>query len=291
MKIGYYPGCSLHSTGIEYDLSTRKVCESLGVELIEVKDWVCCGSSPAHQCDELMSIALPAKNFALAAQTSDVKELCAPCASCYSRLKMAQNRMADEDMKRDVEHVIGAKFPDDIDVLHILDVITRKVGVEKLAEKVVRKLEGFNVACYYGCLITRPPKITQCQDFENPMDMESVIEALGAQTIDWNLKTFCCGASFALTQTEVVLDLTRKILADAQAAGANAIAVGCPLCHANLDGRQTQINEKFGTDFNIPIFYFTELMGIALGLTAEELGLAKHLTEVEDFLKERKLIV
>jgi heterodisulfide reductase subunit B len=205
-------------------------------------------------------------------------------------LKVAQERLKDADMRKDVEHVLAAEVPDDINVLHILDVVMEKVGLDVVAEKVVKNLGGIKVACYYGCLMTRPPKVTGKRDFENPTDMESVMAALGAEPVDWNLKTFCCGASFALTQTDVVLELTKKLLADAKAVDADVIAVGCPLCHANLDGRQPQINEKFNTDFNVPIMYFTELMGLAFGIKPKELGLFKHLTEVDDFLKERALI-
>lgn len=290
MKIAYYPGCSLHSTGIEYDISTRKVCGSMGIELVELKDWICCGSSPAHQCDELISVALPAKNLALTARTDNLKEVCVPCASCYSRLKFTQSKMANEDLKKNVEQVIDAEYPEDIRVLHILDVIVEKAGIDAIKEKVVKSLNGTKIACYYGCLMTRPPKITGKGQFENPTDMDSVMEALGAEPVDWNMKTFCCGASFALTETEVVLELTRRILDDAVSAGAQAISVGCPLCHANLDGRQEQINKKFGTNFNIPIFYFTELIGLAFGIEVKELGIHRHLTEVEEFLKERALV-
>jgi len=290
MKIAYYPGCSLHSTGIEYDISTKKVCEVLGIELVELNDWICCGSSPAHQVDELMSVALPAKNLALTAETENLKELCAPCASCYSRLKATQHRVKDPQMKKDVEHVIGTKVPEDIDVLHILDVIVDKAGVEAVRQKVVRDMSGIKVACYYGCLMTRPPVITGKQRYENPTNMEDVIEAVGAEPVDWNMKTFCCGAAMALTQTHVVLELTRKILADAESVGADVICVGCPLCHANLDGRQEQINEKFDVNFKTPIFYFTEFLGLAMGIEPKELGLAKHITEVDDFLKQRALI-
>lgn len=279
----------MHSTGIEYDISTRKVCGAMGIELAEVKDWICCGATPAHQCDELMSVALPAKNLVLAQNTDNLKEVCVPCASCYSRLKFAKARMTDENMKKDIEHIIGSEYPQDINVLHVLDVIVEKAGIDTIKEKVVKNLGGIRVACYYGCLMTIPPKVTGKQQFENPTDMESVMEALGAESIDWNMKTFCCGASFALTQTDVVLELTRKVLADADSAGAQAISVGCPLCHANLDGRQQQINEKFNTNFKIPIFYFTELMGLALGIEAKDLGIFRHLTEVKDFLKERAL--
>ena len=289
MKLAYYPGCSLHSTGVEYDLSTRKVCEALGVELAEVTDWLCCGSSPAHQCDELMSLVLPAKNLALAA-SDGATDVCAPCASCYSRLKVAQQKLEDEEARKEVEHVMEDKYPQDINVLHILDVVIDKIGIEAVREKVVKPLGGLKVACYYGCLMTRPPKVTGKDDCENPMGMDEVLGAVGAECLDWNMKTFCCGASFALAKTEVVLELTKKILADAESVGANAIAVGCPLCHANLDMRQKQINKKFGTSFNTPIFYFTELMGLAFGIEAKHLGLDRHLTGVNEFLKERELV-
>lgn len=289
MKIGYYPGCSLHSTALEYDLSTRKVCEILGIELQEITDWICCGSSPAHQCDALMSVALPAKNFSLA-EKDGLKDICAPCASCYSRLKDARIKLEDEQVRKDVEEVLAETVPGNIEVLHALDVFTGKCSYDDIAKKVVKELEGLKVACYYGCLMTRPPKVTGKTDFENPTEMEELIENLGAETVDWNLKTFCCGASFALTNLDIVLELTKKILDDARNCGANAIAVGCPLCHANLDGRQIQINEKFGTDFDIPIFYFTQLMGIAFGAASQELALAKHITEVEVFLQERSLL-
>lgn len=290
MKIAYYPGCSLHSTGIEYDISTRQVCNLLGIELIEIKDWICCGASPAHQCDELMSIVLPAKNLALAQQIDDINEVCAPCASCYSRLKFAQARLTDDKLKENVEQIIGSEYPKDIKVLHTLDMIIEKVGIDAVKEKVNKSLGDLKVACYYGCLMTRPPKVTGKNNFENPENMELLMEALGAETIDWNLKTFCCGASFALTQTDMVLEFVRKILTDAESAGADVISVGCPLCHANLDGRQQQINKKFDTNFKIPIFYFTELMGLAMQIKPKDLGLFRHLTEVEDFLKERALV-
>lgn len=290
MKIAYYPGCSLHSTGIEYDLSTRKVCDALGVELAEIKDWICCGSTPAHECNELMSLALPAKNLVLAGRTDEVKQVCAPCASCYSRLKFAQARLKDEKIRKEIEMIIDGILPENIEVLNGLDVLTEKVGLEAVAARVSRPLTGIKAVCYYGCLLTRPPEITGKQDFENPCDMERVLEAIGAGTLDWNMKTFCCGAGFALTEVDVVLELTRKILTDAESVGADIIAVACPLCHANLDGRQEQINRKFGTAFNMPIFYFTELVGLAFGIEAKELGINRHLTEVEDFVRERILI-
>jgi heterodisulfide reductase subunit B len=205
-------------------------------------------------------------------------------------LKVTQEKIETGDLRKDVEEVIGSECPQEVKVLHILDVIVEKIGVDSIRERVLKSLNGLKVACYYGCLITRPPKVTGREQFENPTDMESVVEVLGARPVDWNMKTFCCGAGFALTQTDVALELMRKILADADSVGAEVISVGCPLCHVNLDSRQQKINEKFGTNFNIPVFYFTELMGLAFGIKAKELGVFKHLTKVKDFLEERALV-
>lgn len=290
MKIGYYPGCSLHSTGIEYGLSTARVAEALGIELEEVRNWVCCGSSPAHQCDETLALALPALNLAVLKSENGLDELCVPCASCYSRMKFAQARLADEATRKRIERIIERPWPEGVRVLHALDMMVQRVGLDAIRARATRPLRGLRIACYYGCLITRPPKITGQANPENPLAMESILDAIGAQPVDWNLKTYCCGAAFALTDTNVVLELTRRILEDAAAAGAEAVAVGCPLCHSNLDTRQEAINERFGTDFRTPIFYFTELMGIAFGLDARELGIPRHLTDAEGFLRERKLL-
>lgn len=287
MKLGYYPGCSLHSTGIEYDMSTRETAKRLGIELEEIEGWVCCGSSPAHSRDEAMSVALPAKNMTLLKEENGLTEVCVPCASCYSRLKAAQVRLKDPRQRAEVEEIIGGRCPDGINVMHMLDAVIQKVGVENVRARVVRSLAGLKVACYYGCLMTRPPKVTGKKDYENPVEMEALLEAAGAKPVDWNGKTWCCGASFALTDTDVVLSMTRRLLADAVAAGAEAVAVGCPLCHSNLDARQEQINAKFDTDFRIPVFYFTELLGLALGAAPKVLGLDKHITEVDEFLERR----
>ncbi|OVE76748.1 hypothetical protein BVX97_00415 [bacterium E08(2017)] len=170
--------------------------------------------------------------------------------------------------------------------MHALDLVIKKVGLKEVSKKISSSLNGMKVVCYYGCLMTRPPKATGKKDYENPMDMEDLMETLGAVPLDWNMKTFCCGASAALTQTEVVLDLTRQILDDARDSGAQALVVGCPLCHANTDGRQKEINARHNTNFEIPVFYFTELLGLCLGLSPEELGIDKHLTNALDLIKK-----
>lgn len=285
MKVSYYPGCSLHSTAPEYDISVRKVFKVLGVDLVEIKDWVCCGSTPAHQVDELMAVALPVKNMMIAAETEGLKEFCVPCSECYSRMKIAQLEMEDDRVRNKVEKITGGQYKDDFNVMHALDMLVAKVGIDHVRQKIIKPLKGLKVVCYYGCLMTRPPRATGKESTcEFPQDMEDLLAAAGADPLDWNMRTFCCGASTALTQPELVHDLTNKILVDAEAVGAEVIAVGCPLCHANLDGRQAEINVKYGTDHRIPVLYFTELLGLALGMLGKELGLSQHLTDTASLL-------
>ncbi len=290
MKISYYPGCSLHSTGIEYDISTKRVCEALGVELLEIKDWVCCGSTPAHQSDEIMSIALPMKNIALMKKHHDLNEICVPCASCYSRLKFALERMKDKDVRKKIDKIINYKSSDNVRIIHVLELLKDKIGLDFIQKKVKKNLNGLKIVAYYGCLLTRPPEITGEEKFENPSQMEELAEILGAEGLDWNMKTYCCGAGAVLTKIDIMLELTQKILSDAAAVGAEAIVVACPLCHSNLDTRQDQINKKFKTRFNIPVFYITELIGLALDIKPKELGIFKHLTDTKKILKKRRII-
>ncbi|MCK4908562.1 MAG: CoB--CoM heterodisulfide reductase iron-sulfur subunit B family protein [Planctomycetes bacterium] len=279
MKYAYYPGCSLHSTGAEFDVSFKAVSGKLGIELEEVPGWVCCGTSPAHASSHLLATALPIKNLALA-EYAQAKEVAVPCAACYSRFKSALYDIdQDEKLKEDVKEVIGSSFQGKVKVLHPLEIFAG-LPVAELKDKVKEKPVNTKVVCYYGCLLTRPPKVMQFDNVEYPMTMDQVLENVGYEVLDWSYKTDCCGATFALTETDAVLRLCEKILKDAQEVGANAIAVACPLCHANLDTRQSDINAKYNTQYNIPIYYFTQLMGLAFGFTPKELGVNKHLTEV-----------
>ncbi len=290
MKVSYYPGCSLHSTGIEYNISTQKICKTLGIDLIEIENWICCGSSPTHQSDEILSIALPIKNIANSKKNNNINEICVPCASCYSRLKFAQEKIKDIEIQNKVEYIIDSKDYHNVTVSHLLDVIIKKIGLDKIKTKVKKLLSKFKVASYYGCLLTRPPKITEKVKYENPDDMESILGVLGVENIDWNMKTYCCGASFALIQPDVMLELTKRILEDAVSAGANAISVACPLCHFNLDSRQKKINKKYNTNFNIPIFYFSQLMGLSFGISPNRLGVFRHITKVKEYLFNKELL-
>jgi heterodisulfide reductase subunit B len=276
MKYQYYPGCSLHSTGSEYNASLKKVCQVLGIELIEVKDWICCGTSPAHSSSKLLSVALPMKNLTLVKEAG-YTEVVVPCAACFSRFKFATYEVANHPkIKADVAEAIGSTPPLDVKTTHPLEVFAN-MDEKKILSAVKKPMSVFKVACYYGCLLTRPPKITQFDECEYPMTMDRVLNAVGIETVDWSYKTDCCGGAFALTKTEAVIQLTHDILENAKQVGANAIAVACPLCHANLDTRQEEIEQKYNTLYKMPIYYFTQLMGLAFGIAPHELELHKHL--------------
>lgn len=277
MKYAYFPGCSLHSTAKEYDLSTKAVADTLGIELIEIPDWICCGATPAHITMHLLSLALPVKNL-IQARKMDSYEVVTCCAACFSRLKIANHFMANDLGHRErVSEIVGEPYKGEVKVRHFLDVLINVYGLKNLSQRVIKKLDKLRVACYYGCLLTRPPEITQLDDLEEPHLMDDLMEVLGVGVVNWPYKTECCGASFSLTKTEIVLKLSCDILQMAQDEGAQVIVVACPLCQSNLDLRQSMINKRFAKNFNIPILYFTQLVGLALGLDPRKLGLNKHI--------------
>jgi heterodisulfide reductase subunit B len=284
MKYAYYPGCSLHSTGAEFDISMKKVCELLGIELREIPGWICCGTTAAHSCSRLLSLALPLANLALV-EKMGMEEVVAPCASCFARLKAGHQETAeDPELRARVNQLLDEPYRGTVKTVHPLAIFARDEGLAMLRKAVQRDLSHLRVACYYGCLLTRPPKIKQFDQHEYPMTMDRVLRAAGMQTVDWDAKTMCCGAAFALTDTDVVYKLTGEILDEARAVGANAVGVACPLCHANLDTRQREIEAKFAKEFKIPIFYFTQLVGLAMGCTPGDLGVTKHLVSADDLI-------
>ena len=279
-KYAYYPGCSLHSTAAEYDISFRAVCEKLDIELQEIGGWICCGTSPAHSTSQLLSLALPLENLRLAGADGFGKVV-APCAACFSRLKHAQHETAaDPELGKQLTQVIDAPLPQGVSVVHPLEIF----DTSEIGRAVTTTLPGMKVVCYYGCLLTRPPKVMQFDECEYPMSMDHLLRALGITTLDWSYKTDCCGGAFALTETDVVLKLTHDILEDAKAVGANAIAAACPLCHANLDTRQAEVEQQYEASYSIPVFYFTQLMGLALGILPDRLGIQRHFVSADELL-------
>jgi heterodisulfide reductase subunit B len=285
-SIAYYPGCSLHSTGKEYDISTRAVCETIGLKLIEPKGWVCCGSSAAHKSDPELAAKLPMENLALIEQ-SGFSEVTMPCAACFHRHRSAQYEMRhDEQHKAEVDAELGYTYQDTVDVSTLSTAILNHVGPDDVADKVKRPLEGLRVVCYYGCLLTRPPEITGAEHPDNPTDIDQLMEALGAEVVDWSYKTSCCGAAHTLTQPEIVIDLSGGLVNHAREAGADAIVVACPLCHANLDARQFQMD----IEGPMPVLYFTQLMALAMGLSAKDAAFEKNVTDPRPLLRDKGLL-
>lgn len=291
MVYGYYPGCSSHGTALELDISTKKVCAKLGLTLEEVIDWNCCGASPAHATSEELSLALPFRNLALA-EKQGLKSIMSTCSACYNRLKMVDETVRKNQETSDrICEIVGEPYNKTLKVIHFLDLLSKEFGVEKIKESVIKPLSDVKAVSYYGCLLTRPPEFVSVDpDPENPTIMEGIVEALGAESPDWSHKTECCGASLALSRTDVVVRLSGEILKSARFADADCIIVACPLCYANLDMRQTQIASRHGVDYNLPILFISELVGIALGIGYEELGIDKHMVSATDLLKKKGLI-
>ena len=284
--VAYYPGCSLHSTGKEYDISTRAVCETIGLKLIEPKGWVCCGSSAAHKSDPEVASKLPMENLALIEQ-SGFSEVTMPCAACFHRHRSAQYEMRhDGQHKAEVDAEIGYDYQDTVDVSTLSTAILNHVGPDDVAAKVKKPLDGLRVVCYYGCLLTRPPEITGAEHPDNPTDIDELMEALGAEVVDWSYKTSCCGAAHTLTKPEIVVDLSGGLVNYAREAGADAMVVACPLCHANLDARQFQMD----IEGPMPVLYFTQLMALAMGLPAKDSAFDKNVTDPRPLLREKGLL-
>ncbi len=280
-KYAYYPGCSLHSTGSEFDISFRAVCEKLGMDIKEIEGWICCGTSPAHSSSRLLSLALPYENLCLA-EKMGLTDVVAPCASCFARLKTAMYEAnEDAEIAGQISEALEKPLPKSMNVLNPIEIFCNQQG---LAEAVTKQLPELKVVCYYGCLLTRPSKVMQFDECEYPMAMDELLRSMGIETLDWSYKTECCGGALAMTRTDVVLKLTHDILEEAKAVGANAIAVSCPLCHVNLDTRQTEVEQEYGVQYGLPIFYFTQLMGLAMGIAGDKLGLQKHFVSTDGLL-------
>lgn len=285
MKYAYYPGCSLDATGIEFGESNKLVAKKLGMEMVEIPDWNCCGASAAHLTDHMLSLALPARNLALA-EKAGLGTVAVPCAACFIRSKAAAEAVKNSpEMKEKINNIIEMDYQAKNEVISFLDVLGKRVGLEKIKAQVTKPLNGLKVASYYGCLLVRPLKIAQSDDNENPLVMDHIMEAIGAEPVDWSFKTECCGASHVVTKPDVGRDMIYEILRNAQLNGAEAIATACPLCMLNLDMRQKQINPKKGTKY-IPIYYFTELMALSFGCSAKEVGLSKHFVPAESQMQE-----
>lgn len=291
MRYAFYPGCALESSAAEYKESTLLVARSLGLELEEIPEWVCCGSTPAHMCDELLGLALPTYNLLLARKMGTDGVL-VTCASCYSRLRAANHFARGDAAKREqIAEAIGETYDGGVPVYHLLELVATMIEEAGFEGKIERRLSGLKVASYYGCLLVRPPEITGFDDPEDPQSLDRMVEATGAEPVQWRFKVECCGAALAFPQVDIVRKLSGEILQDAVDSGADLIVVACPLCQSNLDLRQRKIEKYLGVDLEVPVVYFTQLLGLAFGYSARELGLGKHMIDPVPVLKRRGVAV
>ena len=273
MKYAFFPGCSLESTAWDFDKSARAVCAALNIELVDIPDWVCCGSTPAHASNASLAVALPVMNLQKA-RDAGFSQVVTACASCYARLRTANHKVNNDPAERQrAERITEKPYDGSVKVRHILDVLVNDLGVREIRKRIQKPLKGLRVASYYGCLLSRPPEVVAFDDAEHPTCMDALAKAAGAEAVDWPFKTECCGASLSISKTDVVNRLGYKLLSMAHRAGAECIVVACPLCQLNLDLRQADAKANKKDIPDIPVIYITQLLGLALGLSADALGL------------------
>ncbi len=282
-KIAYFPGCALHASAAEYDRTVRAVCETVGLDLVEPPGWICCGSSPAHSTNHILATELPVTNLSII-ERMGLDEVTAPCSACYARLKMATHTLArNDDMAAAIKERVGYDYQNTVTVRHLLDTLVDRVGLDAIERHVKKPLAGLKVASYYGCLITRPAQITGAEHPEYPMKLDNLMHALGAEPVDWSYKTDCCGGSLGLTQTPLALEMTQRILQNAHDCGADVVITMCPLCHVNLDARQSQLD----LNFRLPILYGTQLVALAFGLDEKTTAFQKNLVDPRPLLRNK----
>ncbi len=279
----YYPGCSQLSSAEEYGDSAVAVAQALGIRLEPLPDWSCCGASSAHMTNRLLSVALPARNLARARERGG--DLVVVCAACYHNLRSAQiELLEDEEMASRLERVIGSDPRFRGRIVHLLDLIYEVVGLERLRERVVNPLRGLRPVSYYGCLMARPPEMMEGDNPDHPRRMDELLDALGAEVRPWSYKTDCCGGSLSLTRTDLVVGLVNRLFEAAEEAGADSLVTACPMCLANLEMRQREGKLTFGHEHDLPVFFFTELIGLALGMEEADSWLSKHLMDPRPLL-------
>jgi heterodisulfide reductase subunit B2 len=301
-KIAYYPGCSLNSTAMDFNVSLKNLLKFLNVEFEEIDDWNCCGTTPAHNVSEELSIILSARNLLLAKKMGYENILC-PCVSCYCRLLIAskvinsnsepENKL--QERKRDLVlkelKNMGFDINQKLDfrvysIVHFLFLIKERirnkyllVKNEVINSKEVELLRSLKPVCYYGCVLLRPSYVIKFDNIENPTSMESILKEVGIESLNFSFKTECCGAILSLTNKNIVIELSEKILSAAQDSGANCIIVCCPLCQQNLDLRQTQINKYYKSNYKMPVFYISQILGLALGVSFKNTMIDKLFVE------------
>jgi heterodisulfide reductase subunit B len=278
MKTGIYPGCSLNGSARDYNESVFALAEAFGLKLEQVADWNCCGATAAHNLNKDLSLALPARILSLAEQNG-MDEIIVPCAACYNRLTVTQNELKrDPELKNRISEVIEMSYNGTSQIINVIEWIDKYI-IPELEGKVIKPFDR-KVACYYGCLLVRPYKVLGYDRPEDPQSMDIVMSKIGATPVYYPFKTECCGAGFSMSRTDIVANLSGKIIEDAESRSAEAIIVACPMCHSNLDMRRDDINKYWNKKFEIPVIFITQAVGLALGLSAEKVGLKRHFVDV-----------
>jgi len=285
VKVGYYPGCSLHSTAADYGLSTEAVCRHMNIQLAEIPDWNCCGATPAHSTNEFLAKALPLRNLILAEESG--LDLVVPCTGCYNVCRqthgfISRGSAKSHSVNSEVASIVGKRYKGSLKIMHLLEFFSQDEVLAELKSRMVRTLNGLRVVPYYGCLMLRPAGDVAFDDPEQPQKLDRLLEVLGAQVKPWSYKMECCGGSFAIPKADIVTDLTGELVKQAKKAGAEAMVTACPLCQANIDTRQA--------NSGMPVLYFTELIAAVLGLDGQDRWLGKHISDPRPLLKSHEII-
>ena len=284
MKYAYFPGCSAESTARDMHQSTLAVAAALGVELVEPHGWTCCGATAGHQTDRILAAALAAATLAKVKDAG--LDMVVNCAACYNRMKVANHEVAtNPQVRAQVAEALGRDYDGSVKIRHFLEVLLEDVGVDAIAGALRGSLAGMKVASYYGCLLVRPHDVTGFDDPENPTSLDRMVAALGGTALEWPHKVECCGGGLSMSRTDVVVNLTDNIVGMAKAAGAECIAVSCPMCQINLDMRQLDVAKIKGRNHDVPVLYITQLLGLCLGIPAGQLGLNKLMISPERIVK------
>ena len=286
MNYLYYPGCSLTASAREYDLATRAIMAAFSVDLTEIEGWTCCGASAAAPISHLLSLSLGARNLALAEQMTQDGQILVPCSACYLNLKKAQDALVGDATQRErINEALSAvelKTSGQIRVRHLLDVLSVDLGAARLGERISRSLSGLTVAPYYGCQCLRP--YIEFDDPEQPVSMQSLIEATGATVFEWEMGARCCGAALVSTRPDDGLKRVASILKAAK--GADLIVTVCPMCQMNLDAWQAKASQATGENLAITVLYLPQLLGLSMGLTSNELGINMNLAVSNNFFEK-----
>ena len=301
-KVAYYPGCALEGTGHGYNRSTKALGDALGLETVELKNWNCCGAMEVKNVDPKIQTYLSARNLAIA-DDMGFDTVMAPCNGCYHNLKKAEYDLAHDPKSKAVNSRLAGKAghteyePGKVETIHALDWIKHGIGEEGLKEKVKNSLKGLKIANYYGCMYTRPRHIFPEKDqgpgsesTSKPHFMDDLLEAAGAENVEYPLKTSCCGGAHTLSDSDTSTRLVLNLLETAEACGADIIATECPTCHSGLEMHQARAEKVFGRKTKVKPVYFTQLLGLAMGLSPRKVGLQENFSDAMPVLREKGVV-